>query len=453
MTGRGVLIPLALAQFLCSFAGSNMTVMISDISADLDTAVHGVQVTTTVFLLVMAALMIPGGVLGDRFGRRRSFTAGLAIYGAGAVLSAVAPSLGVLMLGNSILAGIGTALLIPSVYILTTLRFTETTKRAAAFGAIMAAGGVGAAAGPLIGGVITTAVSWRASFAFQAVAVVLILVSSRRVRDPLPPDPARRIDGRGVLLSASGLVLIVAGILAAATDLLVTLGLVLLGILLLAGFAASARADERAGREPLLSPSLFRNQVSDLGLLTQNLQWLLLMGVSFVVAAYLQVERGYSAIGTGVVCTAATAGLLVSSLAAGRLVRRHPRRTLVLAGFALTAAGIALLLPGAAAVSALAFVPGLGLVGLGLGLGAMLTPSVDLVQSAFDERWQGEISGLSRCVSNLGSALGTAVAGTVLVLDPGGRGYAAVTVLLGVLALGGLAAASLLPREPVTPHG
>ncbi|WP_067650258.1 MFS transporter [Nocardia harenae] len=452
MTGRGVLIPLALAQFLCSFAGSNMTVMISDISADLDTTVHGVQVTITLFLLVMAALMIPGGVLADRFGRRRCFTAGLAIYGLGAALSAFAPTLGILMLGNSILEGIGTALLIPPIYILTSLLCTGTAERATAFGAIMAAGGVGAAAGPLIGGVITTAVSWRASFAFQTVVVVLILVSSRRIRDPLPPDPARRIDVRGALLSASGLVLMVAGILAAATNLLVTLGLVVLGILLLAGFAVSARADERAGRRPLLSLGLFRNRVSDLGLLTQNLQWLLLMGISFVVAAYLQVEHGYSAIGTGVVFTAATAGLLVSSLAAGRLVRRHPRRTLVQAGFALTAAGIALLLlPGAAAVSAWALAPGLGLAGLGLGV--MLTPSVDLVQSAFDERRQGEISGLSRCVSNLGSALGTAVAGTVLVLNPGGRGYGAAMVLLGVLALGGLAAAALLPREPVTPRG
>ncbi|MFC8525920.1 MFS transporter [Nocardia sp. NPDC057227] len=448
---RGLLIPLTLAQFLCSFAGSNMTVMISDISVDLNTTVHGVQVTITVFLLVMAALMIPGGVLSDRFGRKRCFTAGLALYGVGAVLSALAPSLGILLLGNSILEGIGTALLIPPVYILTTLLCTETAARVRAFGAIMAAAGLGAAAGPLLGGAITTALSWRASFAFQAVVVVLILVSSRRIRDPLPPDPARRVDLRGVLLSASGLVLIVAGILAAATNLLVTLGLVLFGALLLAGFAAAARADERAGREPLLSLALFRNRVSDLGLLTQNLQWLLLMGVSFVVAAYLQVEHGYSAIGTGVVFTAATAGLLVSSLAAGRLVRRHRRRTLVLAGFALTAAGIAmlLLLPGARTVSASAFVPGLGLVGLGLG--AMLTPSVDLVQSAFDERWQGEISGLSRCVSNLGSALGTAVAGTVLVLNPGGRGYAAAMVLLGLLAVAGMAAAALLPRNPVAP--
>src|SRR3954447_5656710 len=161
---RGVLVPLALAQFICSFAGSNMNVMINDISTDLDTTVQGVQVAITLFLLVMAALMIPGGKLSDKYGRKRCFLAGLTIYGVGAVLSALSPGLGLLILGNSILEGVGTALLIPPVYILTTLLFTQLTSRARAFGAISAMGGVGAAAGPLIGGLITSAISWRAAF-------------------------------------------------------------------------------------------------------------------------------------------------------------------------------------------------------------------------------------------------------------------------------------------------
>ena len=144
---RRVLVPLALAQFICSFAGSNMNVMINDISADLNTTVKGVQTAITIFLLVMAALMIPGGKLTDRYGRKRCFTIGLVVYGIGALLSAVAPGLGLLILGNSILEGVGTALLIPPVYILTTLLFTEVSSRARAFGAISAMGGIGAAAG------------------------------------------------------------------------------------------------------------------------------------------------------------------------------------------------------------------------------------------------------------------------------------------------------------------
>src|SRR6476660_791739 len=188
---RSILVPLALAQFICSFAGSNMNVMITDISKDLDTTVQGVQVAITVFLLVMAALMIPGGQLTDRYGRKRCFTAGLAIYGIGALLSAAAPGLGVLIIGNSILEGVGTALLIPPVYILATLLFSGVTSRARAFGVISAMGGVGSAAGPLIGGLITTAISWRAAFIFQALVIAVIVLLSRRVHDPLPPDPTR----------------------------------------------------------------------------------------------------------------------------------------------------------------------------------------------------------------------------------------------------------------------
>src|SRR5512139_2225898 len=188
---RRVLVPLALAQFICSFAGSNMNVMINDMSEDLNTTVQGIQIAITLFLLVMAALMIPGGKLTDRYGRKRCLIVGLVVYGIGALLSAISPGLGVLILGNSILEGVGTALLIPPVYILTTLLFTEVTSRARAFGAISAFGGIGAAAGPLIGGLITSAISWRAAFVFQALVIVAIVVLARRMEDPLPPDPTR----------------------------------------------------------------------------------------------------------------------------------------------------------------------------------------------------------------------------------------------------------------------
>ena len=167
---------------------------------------------------------------------------------------------------------------------------------------------------------------------------------------------------------------------------------------------------ERAGEEPLLSTGLFRNRVSNLGLVTQNVQWLLLMGTAFVVSAYLQVVRGYNAIQTGVIFTAATGGILVSSLAAERLAKKHAQRTLIIAGFVTTIVGIVVLLALVnGSPSAWAFAPGLLLIGLGVGV--MLTPSVNVVQSAFPEERQGEISGLSRCISNLGSSLGTAVAG------------------------------------------
>src|SRR3954449_2279678 len=216
---RRALLPLGLAQFICSFARSNMNVMINDISEDLDTTVEGVQTCITLFLLVMAALMIPGGKLTDKWGRKRCFTIGLTIYGIGALISAVSPGLGVLILGNSILEGVGTALLIPPVYILTTLRFSDLTSRARAFGAISGLGGIGAAAGPLIGGLITTAISWRAAFIFQAAVVALIVLLSRRITDPLPADPTSPFDAVGAVLSAVGMFFVVFGILQADNDL------------------------------------------------------------------------------------------------------------------------------------------------------------------------------------------------------------------------------------------
>jgi MFS family permease len=448
VTLRKMLVPLALAQFICSFAGSNMNVMITDISDDLDTTVQGVQVAITLFLLVMAALMIPGGKLTDRWGRKRCFTLGLTVYGIGALLSALSPSLGVLILGNSILEGVGTALLIPPVYILTTMLFHDITSRARAFGVITGMGGIGAAAGPLIGGLITTAISWRAAFVFQALIIVAIVYLSRPIEDPIPPDPTRPFDTMGAVLSAVGLVLIVMGVLAADDNGWLMLGLLVAGAVVLAGFVAHVRAEERAGEEPLLSSSLFRNRVSNLGLVTQNVQWLMLLGTAFVVSAFLQVVRGYNAIETGVIFTAATAGILLSSLAAERLAKRHPQRTLIVAGFITTLAGIGVLLALVnGSPSVYAFAPGLFLIGIGVGV--MLTPSVNIVQSSFPEDRQGEISGLSRSVSNLGSSLGTAIAGTILVSGLSDRSYGLAMVSLAVAGLIGLGAAMLLPTNPV----
>jgi MFS family permease len=439
---RRLILPLALAQFICSFAGSNMNVMIADITDDLDTTVKGVQTAITLFLVTMAILMIPCSKLTDRWGRKRCFIGGLTLYGIGALLSAAAPGLGVLILGNSILEGVGTAFLIPPVYILATLWFEDITSRAWAFGVISGLGGIGAAAGPLIGGVITTGISWRAAFVFQALVVGTIILLSRDLVDPLPPDPTRPFDAAGAVLSAVGMFFVVIGILQAGSNNVLFVALLAVGAAFLTAFFLYIRSRERAGKEPLLSTRLFRNRTCNLALVTQNIQWLLLLGSSFVVSVFLQEVRGYNAIKTGVIFTAATAGILVSSFAAERLANRYPQRTLIVAGFVVTLAGIVVLLFLVRAWDSLAaFVPGLLLIGLGLG--GMLTPSVNIVQSSFPEALQGEISGLSRSVSNLGSSFGTAIAGTILVsvVADGNRAYAIAMLTLAAFGLVGLVAA------------
>jgi MFS family permease len=243
-------------------------------------------------------------------------------------------------------------------------------------------------------------------------------------------------------------VLFVMGILAFDNNIWLALALMAAGVVVLALFFASIRRKERAGQEALLSTSLFHNRTSNLGLVTQNAQWLLLMGVSFTVSAYLQVVRGYNAIETGVIFTATTVGLLASSLLAERWAKRYAQRTLIMTGFVISIVGVIVLLAMVVGhPSAWAFAPGLLLIGLGLG--AMLTPSVNIVQSSFPDQQQGEISGLSRSISNLGSSFGTAIAGTILVAGittTPGRSYGLAMVVLAVAGAIGLVAALFLPR-------
>ncbi len=464
-----VLAPLALAQFICSYAASNMNVAISNIAHDLGTTVNGVQTAITLFTLTMAALMIPGSKLTDIWGRKFCFILGLIVYGLGALLAAIASALGTMIVGYSLLEGIGSALLIPPVYILVTVSFTSLSSRAKAFGIVSAAGGIGSAAGPLIGGLITSTISWRASFIVQVLVVAGILVLGRQIIDPAREGPKPRFDIVGAVLSAAGLFFVVLGILqsgnygwftaskdfAIGTIVVIHKGgispvwpFIAIGALILLWFFLHISSRERAGKEPLLSLRLFRNRTCNLGLVTQNIQWLILQGSFFVISVFLQTVRHFNAIQTGLFLTPAIIGVLFSSLIAGRLAKNHSQTTLIRAGFVLTLFGMILLLVLAnVTTSNLAFAPGLLLMGLGIGV--MLTASVNVVQSSFPEKDQGEVSGLSRSISNLGSSLGTAIVGSVLVAAgaPGQHPFALALATVVVIAFIGFIAALLLPAQ------
>lgn len=471
---RAMLIPLVLAQFLCSFAASSMNVAISSIANDLGTTVSGVQTAITVFTLTMAALMIPGGKLTDIRGRKFCFRLGLLIYGIGALIAALSRGLPTLVLGYSIGEGIGTALLIPPVYIFATVLFTDTKSRAAAFGAISAAAGIGSSAGPLIGGLITGTLSWRFTFALQTLIAIIIIYLGNRITDPGVHGEKPKFDMTGAVLSAAGLFFIVVGILTAGTygwlragtDVVIggrvvipqggispLLILAIIGVLLLYFFFRHIRSMARAGKDPLLAPRMFQNRTSNLGLITQTVQWLVLLGLSFVVSVFLQKVLGFGAVQTGLVLTAATLGILVSSLGAARFAQRRSQVFLIRSGFVITTAGLLFLLLFARANNSVwTFLPGLFLVGFGIGV--MITSSVNVVQSSWSEQDQGEISGLSRSVSNLGSSLGTAIAGTVIVstLVTGNAGYALAVIVLTVFAVVGLIVSIMLPdtRAPAS---
>ena len=415
LSPRRLILPLALAQFICSFAGSNMNVMITDISDDLDTTVKGVQTAITLFLLIMAILMIPCSKLTDRWGRKRCFIGGLTLYGVGALLSAVSPGLGVLILGNSVLRGrrhgaADPARLHPrddvvhrSHLACLGLRRDQRAGRHRRRG--RAVDRRCDHHGDQLAGRVR--LPGRRSSRRSSSSAVASSIRSRPTRRD-PSTPSGRSSRPSACSSSSS------GSCRPAPTTCSWRCSSWSASRFLVGFFLYIRARERAGKEPLLSTGLFRNRMCNLALVTQNMQWLLLMGVSFVVSVFLQEVRGYSAIETGVIFTAATVGILVSSFAAERLAKRYSQRTLIVAGFVVTLAGIGLLIGLVHASSkrrrlrarASADRP---------RLGVMLTPSVNVVQSSFPEELQGEISGLSRSVSNLGSTFGTAIAGTILV--------------------------------------
>ncbi|SEO55914.1 MFS transporter [Trujillonella endophytica] len=463
-----VVLPLALAQFICSFAGSNMNVAITTIADDLDTPVSSIQTSITLFTLTMAALMIPGSKLTDIWGRKFCFIAGLLVYGAGALIATFAQGIGLLIVGYSVLQGIGSALLIPPIYILVTVLFPDLSTRAKYFGVVSGAAGIGSAAGPLIGGLVTSAISWRAAFVLQVLVVAAIALLARRIVDPPLPAERPHFDLLGAVLSALGLFFVVFGVLQSGTYgwgssredftigdvVLIPAGgispvwiLAAIGVVFLGWFVWHLRRREAAGRAPLVSLGLFRNRTSNLGLTTQTLQWLVLQGSFFVISVFLQQVRGYSAIETGLMLLPATVGVLATSAIAGRMAKRHSPRRLIRGGFGLTVIGLGVLLALARETSAVwTFAPGLFLMGAGVGI--MLTASVNLVQSSSPEEVQGDISGVSRSVSNLGSSLGVAIAGSVLVgaATPGGTPFATALVVVGGFAVIGFVVALLIPR-------
>ena len=315
-----------------------MNVMINDISEDLDTTVQGVQTAITLFLLIMAVLMIPCSKLTDRWGRKRCFLLGLVALrdrrpgerGRPEPRRADPRQLDPRgrRHGAADPAGLHPRDAAGS---------RDLTSRARAFGVISGLGGIGAAAGPLIGGLITTAISWRAAFIFQALVDRRDHAPQPGARDPLPADPTRPFDTVGAVLSAVGMLLIVLGHPRRPTSTTRSLVVAARGRRGVPRRLLPVHPGARARREGAAALDAAVPQPdSNLALVTQNVQWLLLMGTSFVVSVYLQVVRGYSAIETGVIFTAATAGILVSSLAAERLAKRHAQRTLIVAGFVVT---------------------------------------------------------------------------------------------------------------------
>src|SRR3954454_9048826 len=206
-----VLFTLAAGQFLMTLDSSVMNVSIATVAKDVGTTVTGIQGAITMYTLVMGALMITGAKIGAIIGRKRAFAIGCVVYGCGSLITALAPSLPVLLLGWSFLEGVGAALILPAIVALVAGNF-PTERRPAAYGLVAAAGAIAVAVGPLIGGFCTTYFSWRWVFAGEVVLVLLILLLTRRIVDA-PVTTRPKLDIVGTILSAAGLGLLVFGVL------------------------------------------------------------------------------------------------------------------------------------------------------------------------------------------------------------------------------------------------
>jgi EmrB/QacA subfamily drug resistance transporter len=426
---------LAAAQFVMVLDSSVMNVSISQIVADLDTTIQGVQLAITAYTLVMAALMLAGAKLGDILGRDRTFAIGLAVYGIGSLTTALSPSLGVLLVGWSLVEGIGAALVMPAIVSLIAATYSGK-QRALAFGIIGGVAGAAIAAGPLIGGWVTTELSWRYVFAGETVIVAVILLVRRRLVGSPAVEHPPRLDVVGVVLSSAGLGLAVFGILKSSEwgwveprgaleiggNEITPLGFsavpffILAGLGCLAAFAMWEERREREGGDTLLDRSLLRIVHLRAGLTTLLMQQLILLGTFFVLPVYLQVVLGLDAFETGKRLFPMSVAMFVAALAGPRLaVGIAPRRVAQAGLVALAVASVVLL--GTIDVELDGTQFGLALALFGIGAGLLLSQLGNVIMSSVDPAKINEAGGLQGTAQNLGASLGTALIGSVLILS------------------------------------
>ncbi len=421
-----VLMTLASAQFLMTLDSSVMNVSIAQVAKDVGTTVTGVQTAITLYTLVMATLMITGGKIGSMIGRRRAFSIGCIIYGAGSFTTALAPNLTVLIVGWSFLEGVGAALIMPAIVALVASNFAAP-QRPRAYGLVASAGAIAVAAGPLIGGACTTYLTWRIVFAGEVLIVLVILVLSRKIRDT-ETDSQTSLDLVGVVLSAAGLGLAVFGVLrsgewgwvlakADAPSLLglsPTVWLILVGLVIIRIFVWWEQRMTAAGREPLVDLSMLRNPKLVGGLTMFFFQFLIQAGLFFTVPLFLSVALGLSAVETGARLLPLSITLLLAAVGVPKVWPQASPRTVVNVGLAALLAGIVSLIAAleAGAGAEIVTVP---LLLAGLGVGALASQLGAVTVSAVPDELSGEVGGLQNTATNLGASLGTALAGSVLI--------------------------------------
>jgi MFS family permease len=423
----GVLIVLAAAQFLMVLDQAVMNVAITQLVEDFDTTVTTIQAVIALYALVMAALMLTGGKLGDMWGRKRAFQIGTVIYACGSALTAASWSVPSLVAGWSVLEGIGAALVLPAMVALAAGNY-RGADRAVVYGVLGGVAGAGIAVGPILGGWATTEASWRIVFVGEVVIAAAIFFGTRLIKEPARDGRRPRLDWVGSVLAALGLSAVIMGVLQASNwgwlepkaspiepfGLALTPFVIAGGFCLLAAFASWQRRRERREEDPLVHLDLLKIPMLKAGtgmLVAQNT---ILMGIFFTIPLFLQIVLGLSALDTGIRMLPASVGLFVAAVIGSRLAGRFPAKPLVRTGLAITFVATFLLIGTIdSELDTAAFLFAMGVLGVGVGL--VTSQLGNVVQSSVGERDRSEAGGIQNTAQQLGSSLGTALLGAVVI--------------------------------------
>jgi EmrB/QacA subfamily drug resistance transporter len=427
VTKWAVLVVLSAAQFLMVLDQAVMNVAISQLVEDFDTTVTTIQAVIALYALVMAGLMLTGGKLGDIFGRRRVFAIGLVIYGIGSGLTAASWSVPSLMFGWSILEGIGAALVLPALVALVAGTYRDR-DRAVAYGVLGGVAGAGIAVGPILGGWVTTDFTWRLVFLGEVIVAIGILFGTKLLREPERRPGKPTLDWVGSVLSAAGLAVLVFGVLQASNwgwlaprsspvtpfGFSLTPFVIAAGGVLLAAFVSWERRREARGEEPLLRLDLLKISTLRGGVAMFLAQNLVLMGVFFTIPLFLQIVQGLDALETGIRMLPASVGLFVSAIVGSALASRFAPKPLVQAGLGLVFVSTLLLMGTIEPeLDNASFLFAMGVLGVGMGL--VVSQLGNVVQSAIGDEQRSEAGGLQNTAQQLGSSLGTALLGAIVI--------------------------------------
>jgi MFS family permease len=434
MENKIILLALSLAMFVLVIDTTIMNVSITALVEDLNCNVIEVQAAITLYALVMATMMITGGKLGDIWGRKIAFRRGLVVYGTGSLITALSPTIGVLYFGWSLLEGLGAALVLPALQTLVRSNF-EGEDRVLVYGLL---GGVSASAvalGPIIGGWLTTAYTWRLAFAAEVVIVLIVLFLSRSIIDAVvAPEDKPKLDLVGTALSAFGLGFAVLGILLAGEygwlwarkpfvvgnieiapfGLSIVPIFICIGIITLVLFALWERRVVAKDGDPLIHISMLRDRYISSGLFTQMVQTTLMGGVLFAMALFMQIVLELNAMQTGFLFLPLSIPLLIAALAGSKLAFRIAPKIIVQVGLALSVIGLVILIS-TLDIDVVGIDLGLGLAVIGIGIGLIASQLMNLVLSMVAPERTSETASLMITSQNLGQSLGTALLGSILI--------------------------------------